>query len=141
MLFSCCITFTATGFAGQHYLMPVSSQDKLGGLQQKGHSAKKKWEMTEVVSTIVQMGWHPDGLLVRLPLSRASVKSRLVFTFLHHKIQKIASNNGGSLRRVLHNSRYCDQDCRILIHSRLKALAVNLSQPSGRLVVCWLNWV
>ena len=29
----------------------------------------------------------------------------------------------------------------ILIHSRLKALAVNLSQPSGRLVVCWLNSV
>jgi len=30
----------------------------------------------------------------------------------------------------------------ILIHSRLKALAVNLSRPSSRLlVVCWLNWV
>jgi len=27
----------------------------------------------------------------------------------------------------------------ILIYSRLKALAVNLSCPS--LVVCWLNWV
>ena len=26
----------------------------------------------------------------------------------------------------------------ILIHSRLKALAVNLSRPFGRLVVCWL---
>ena len=29
----------------------------------------------------------------------------------------------------------------ILIHSRLKVLAVNLSQPFRRLVVCWLNWI
>jgi len=30
----------ATGYASQHYSMPVPSQDKLGeGLQQKGHSA------------------------------------------------------------------------------------------------------
>jgi len=32
-------------------------------------------------------------------------------------------------------SEFCDQNCHILIHSRLKALAVNLGQPSGRL---WL---
>ena len=36
----------------------------------------------------------------------------------------------------LHNSRYCDHDCYIiLLHGGLKALAVNLSRPSGRL---WL---
>ena len=30
----------------------------------------------------------------------------------------------------------------ILIHSRSKSLAVNMSRPSGRLLVlCWLNWV
>jgi len=39
------------------------------------------------------------------------------------------------MQRVLRNSRYCDQDCCILIHSRLKALAGNLSWPSDRL---WL---
>jgi len=29
----------ATGYASQHYLVPVPSQGKLGGLRQKGHLA------------------------------------------------------------------------------------------------------
>ena len=39
------------------------------------------------------------------------------------------------MHRVLHISRYCDQDCCILVHSWLKVLAVNLSWPFGWL---WL---
>jgi len=37
----------ATGYASQHYLVPVPSQDKLGGLWQKGIQ-HKNWRMMEV---------------------------------------------------------------------------------------------
>jgi len=45
-----------TVYASQRYSVPVPSQDKLGGLQQKGH----------------------------------------FYLSLHHKVQKMASSNGGS---------------------------------------------
>jgi len=48
---------------------------------------------------LVQMGWHPDDCWYVC----------LSYLSLRHKIEKMVSNNGGS--RVLHNSRYCDQDC------------------------------
>jgi len=48
---------------------------------------------------LVQMGWHPDDCWCVC----------LSYLSLRHKIEKMVSNNGGS--RVLHNSRYRDQDC------------------------------
>jgi len=78
VLFLCCITFTATGFAGQHYLMPVSSQDKLGGLQQKGHSAKKMGDDRGGVND------SPDGVASRWiigPSSSVSCFSKIQIGF------------------------------------------------------------
>jgi len=54
----------STGYAHQHYLVPVPSQDRLGWLQPTGI----QWEMMEVGAPIVRIGWRPDGLSVHLPL-------------------------------------------------------------------------
>jgi len=93
--------------------------------------------MMEVGALTVWMKWRPLQTDCRCIC--------LCFLSQHHKTQKMVSNNGGSwyrMQRVLHNSRYSDQDCQQLIHSWLKALAVNLSRPPGRLlVVCCLNWI
>jgi len=67
---------------------------------------------------IVRMVWHPDGLSV------------------HHKIQKMASNDGEADKGC---SEFCvtvgtvTRTTSLLIYSRLKALAVNLSRPSSKL--------
>ena len=63
----------------------------------------------------------------------------LCYFSLHHRIQKMVSNNaevdkGCSEFRVSVGT--VTRTASILIHSQLKALAVNLSQPSGRL---WLH--
>jgi len=65
--------------------VPVPSQGKLGGLWKKGDSVKKGM-MMEVGALIVQMG---------VP-SRQIVSASAYYISLHHKIQKKASNNGGS---------------------------------------------
>ena len=60
----------------------------------------------EVGVLMVQMGWYPDGLSVRLPL----------LSFLHHKIQKMAEVDKGC-------SKFCvivgtaTRTASILIHS------------------------
>jgi len=99
--------------------VPVPRQDKLG----EGFVEDKKplkWWMMEVGALIVQMSWHPDGLLVYLPfvIFPCTIKSTR-WRAIMEEVYKGCSEFCG----------YCDQDCR---HTdRLKALAVNLSQPSG----------
>ena len=76
----------------------------------------------DVRASIVRVGWHPDRLSVHLPLFA-----------LHHKIQKMVSNDGGSDQGY---SKFCvtvgtmARTAGILICGWLKALAVNLSQLS-----------
>ena len=80
---------------------------------------------------IVQMGWHHDGLLVRLHIFPCTIKSRR-WQAVMEEVDKGCSGFCLIVGTVTRTAS-------ILIRSRLKALAVNLSQPTS--VVCWLKWV
>ena len=58
-----------------------------GDWGRKGIRHENGGEMMEMEAPIVGMGWHPDGL---------SVCVCFCYLSLHHKIQKMASNNAGS---------------------------------------------
>jgi len=63
------------------YLVPVPSQDKLGGLCQEGHPAWKWWVWQRWEHQLVWMGWQSIQIV--------GVSASVIF-ILHQKIQKTA---------------------------------------------------
>jgi len=92
--------------------------------------------MIELGEQIVHTGWRPDVLSVRLPLlSFRAPQNPEDGEQITEEVDKGCSEFCVAEGTVIRTAG-------ILIHSRLKVLAVNLSPPSGRLwLLCWLNWV
>ena len=108
-------------------LLGACPKDKLGGLRQKGHSTNKGGD-DGGGALIVRMGWRPDGLSVRLPLLSSTTTKCRRWRAVMEEVNKWCSEFCISVGAATRTAG-------ILIHSRLKALAVDLSRPSGRL---WL---
>ena len=115
----------ATGYASQHYSVPVPSRDKLGGFWQTAFSVK----------------WGDDG--GRSTESLGGVASRQIVSVSASVICAIKSRRWRAVMWEIDIgcSEFCitvgtaTRTAGILIHSWLKPLVVNLSRPSGRL---WL---
>jgi len=77
--FCACLLWPSLQVCNPAYLVPVPSQDKLGGL---------RLGMIKVGASMVRMGWRPAGLSVHLPLlcSPRLIKSRMM-TDSHNTFQ------------------------------------------------------
>ena len=107
--------------------MPVPSQDKLGGLHdKKGHSAWK-WRDDGDGGTD-----SPDGVASRWIVS-ASASVIFPCTMKSRRWRAVMEEVDKGCREFCITVGTVIRTAGLLIHSRLKALAVNLSWPSGRL--------
>jgi len=114
--------------------VPVPSQNKLGGLQQKGHSAYK-WADDGG-------GWGPDSLdgVVSRQIVGASASVIFSYTIKSRRWRAIMEEIDKGCSEFYVTVGAVTRTVGILIHSRLKALAVNLSQPSscGCVLAYWV---
>jgi len=112
----------ATGYASKHCSVPLPSQDKLGGLQQKGHSMQKSWDDGGGGTDSHLDGMASGWIIVIFPCTIKTTRWQAVM----EEVDKGCSEfclTVGTVTRI----------ASILIHSQI--LGVNTSQPSGRL---WL---
>ena len=86
---------------------------------------RENGETMEVAAPIVRMGWRPD----------VSVSASVIFpcTIKIGRWQAVMEEVNKGCGEFCITVGTATRTAGILIHSRLKALAVNLSRPSGRL--------